>query len=96
MSTSLDMFKIDTGRYPTDQEGLQALIARPSTVPVWDGPYVKTGRSIIDSWDHAIEYKRTGSSYQLLSYGADGVTGGAKYDTDLSFPDFSIVQTAGN
>ena len=96
LSTSLDMFKIDTGRYPTKQEGLQALITRPETAPVWDGPYVKTGRSIIDSWERPIEYSVTGSGYRLRSYGADGVTGGTKYDADLVFPDFSNTQTSEN
>jgi len=96
LSTSLDMYKIDTGSYPSDQEGLQALITRPNSAQVWDGPYVKTGRSVFDSWDNPIEYKTSGSSYRLLSLGADGVTGGAKHDADISFPDFSETQTAGN
>ena len=95
LGTSLDMYKIDTGHYPTDQEGLQSLIVQPSTATVWDGPYVKTGRSIIDSWGNPIEYTVSGSGYNLLSYGADGVTGGSKHDTDLTFPDFSLAQTSG-
>lgn len=95
LSTSLDMFKIDTGRYPTTSEGLLALIEQPGTISVWDGPYVRTGNSIIDSWGNQIEYKSTGSSFTLLSYGADGVTGGSGQDNDLTFPDFTIAGTDG-
>lgn len=95
LGTSLDMYKIDTGRYPTDREGLQALLMRPDSAEVWDGPYVKTGRSIIDSWDNPFIYKTIGSQYQLMTYGADGVTGGTNYDADLIYPDVSGNGIAG-
>ena len=43
-SSSLDLFYLDTGRYPTNSEGLAALAQRPANVESWNGPYVKGGR----------------------------------------------------
>lgn len=95
LGTSLDMYKIDTGRYPTDREGLQALMLKPDSAEVWDGPYVKTSRSIVDSWDNPFIYKVVGSRYELTTFGADGVTGGNGYDADLTYPDFSDNRPTG-
>ena len=89
LSSALDMYKIDTGEYPAQQEGLTALLIRPQSADVWDGPYVKSTGAIIDSWNNPIEYRRTQSTYQLISHGADGIPGGEAFDADLVFPDFA-------
>lgn len=87
LSSAIDMYKIDAGQYPSQQEGLRALIMRPQTAEVWDGPYVKSMNAIIDSWNNPIEYRLDRSSYQLISHGADGIPGGEDLEADLIFPD---------
>ena len=75
----LDAFEIDTGRYPATEEGLGALLERPSDVTVWNGPYF--GRSTMpkDPWGHPYVYKCPGdhntTGYDLSSYGPNGQEG---------------------
>lgn len=74
----LDRYKLDTGRYPTTQEGLQALVKQPGGAVNWIGPYTKA-ENIKDSWRNDIVYRSPGSDnrpYELMSYGADGKEGG--------------------
>ena len=75
--SALDMFKLDVGRYPNAQEGLQALRERPAGVERWDGPYLKK-EIPKDPWAHSYVYRVPGENgpYDILSYGADGVAGG--------------------
>jgi general secretion pathway protein G len=78
-STSLDLFYLDTGRYPTTSEGLGALVQRPADVATWNGPYLKDGRVPSDPWGHAYEYKSPVDHtppYEILSLGSDGREGG--------------------
>lgn len=83
--TALDTFRLDVGRYPSSQEGLQALIERPSGADRWDGPYLKKGVPN-DAWGHPFVYKSPGDNrpYEIVSYGADGVAGGEKEKADLT------------
>jgi general secretion pathway protein G len=83
--TALDTFRLDVGRYPNSQEGLDALRQRPSGVERWDGPYLKK-EIPPDPWGHPYVYRSPGERgpYELLSYGADGVTGGAGDNTDIN------------
>lgn len=90
LSTSLDMFKIDNGRYPSTEQGLAALISAPTQSAAWDGPYVRSGQSIIDPWNRAFVYKADGSQFTLTTLGADGEIGGESDDADISFPDFTL------
>jgi general secretion pathway protein G len=74
----LDRYKLDTGRYPTTQEGLQALIKQPAGAVNWIGPYTKPD-NLKDPWKNEIVYRSPGSDnrpYELISYGADGKEGG--------------------
>jgi general secretion pathway protein G len=79
MSTALDAFDADTGRYPTTNEGLNALVTEPSNVQNWNGPYLDATK-MNDPWSHAFVYKCPGdhntSGYDLYSYGPDGQEGG--------------------
>lgn len=93
LGTSLDMFKIDHGRYPSVDEGLEILIVQPDYGAPWNGPYVKSAKSIVDPWNARFIYNVEGASYSLTSLGADGVAGGDGYDADLIFPDYSLVKT---
>jgi general secretion pathway protein G len=78
LETALDAFEIDNGRYPSSEEGLQALVNNPSGLPNWRGPYVKSVPN--DPWGQPYVYQLPGShnpnSYDLLSYGPDKQEGG--------------------
>ena len=74
IGTSLDLFLIDNGRYPTQQEGLQALVINPGSLPGWHGPYIKTrSGSPLDPWGHPYQYRIPGQSgeYDLFTVGPD-------------------------
>src|SRR5262245_30292305 len=84
LGTALDTFRLDVGRYPTSQEGLEALRTRPSGVDRWDGPYLKK-EVPRDPWGNNYVYRSPGESepYELESYGADGVAGGSGDSADI-------------
>lgn len=81
---ALDQFRLDTGRYPTTQEGLNALVTNPG-IEKWDGPYLKKGLPN-DPWSRPYQYLSPGShgEYDLFSYGRDGAPGGEKEDKDVA------------
>ncbi len=85
LETALDSFRLDVGRYPNSQEGLQALQERPAGIDRWDGPYLKKGVPP-DAWGHPYVYKSPGERgpYEILSYGADGVAGGDQEKADIT------------
>src|SRR5262249_40360428 len=66
---SLDLFHLDVGRYPTTQEGLAALVQRPTGTAVWNGPYLKGGAVPSDPWGSPYVYRSPGTKrpYDLLS-----------------------------
>ena len=75
IGTSLDLFLLDVGRYPTEQEGLQALVSRPGGLAQWHGPYVTKPSSLIDPWGRPYGYHQpgqNGTDYDLYSLGPDG------------------------
>jgi general secretion pathway protein G len=75
IGTSLDLFLLDVGRYPTTQEGLQALATQPPGLAQWHGPYVTKPSSLIDPWTHPYVYRQPGQrggDYDLYSLGPQG------------------------
>ncbi|WP_245501093.1 type II secretion system major pseudopilin GspG [Lichenibacterium minor] len=75
---ALDLFYLDAGRYPTTQEGLQALNTRPSNVASWGGPYVKGTNVPKDPWNRAYNYRAPGGNgrpYDITSDGPNGKGG---------------------
>src|ERR1700758_950796 len=60
LGTSLDLFLLDVGRYPTDQEGLQALVQAPAGLGQWHGPYMTKKNSLIDPWGRPYVYRQPG------------------------------------
>ncbi|MDA8155520.1 MAG: type II secretion system major pseudopilin GspG [Actinomycetota bacterium] len=74
---ALDQYKLDTGDYPTTEQGLSALQANPGGIQGWDGPYLKKGIPK-DPWGRPYNYQCPGQhgDYDLYSYGKDGVPGG--------------------
>jgi general secretion pathway protein G len=83
---TLDLYKLEIGRYPTTQEGLQALIAAPSGVTNWNGPYWKRSTVPKDPWGNEYKYASPGQNvpYEIVSLGADGKEGGEGPNKDLS------------
>ncbi|HVV62975.1 MAG TPA: type II secretion system major pseudopilin GspG [Pseudolabrys sp.] len=85
LSSSLDLYYLDTGRYPTTSEGLTALVRRPGNMAGWNGPYVKGGIVPEDPWKHAYIYRSPaeGAPYEIISLGSDGREGGTGSAADL-------------
>ncbi|MBU6485353.1 MAG: type II secretion system major pseudopilin GspG [Betaproteobacteria bacterium] len=83
---ALDLFKLEIGRYPTSQEGLQALVTAPAGVSNWAGPYWKKNTVPRDPWGHDFVYQSPGThgDYDLMSYGADGKEGGDGVNKDIT------------
>lgn len=85
LGTALDTFRLDVGRYPTTQEGLEALRQRPAGTERWDGPYLKK-EVPLDPWGRPYGYRSPGEHgpYDLWSYGADGAPGGEGDNRDIT------------
>ncbi|WGL17154.1 type II secretion system major pseudopilin GspG [Microbulbifer bruguierae] len=86
ISTALDMYRMDNFVYPSSDQGLEALVTKPSGFPEaknWNEPYLK--KSPKDPWGNAYQYISPGSSgaYDLFSFGADGKPGGEGEASDL-------------
>ena len=80
LSTTLDLYELDNGHYPTTTQGLKALNEKPTASPVpsnWNGPYLKRKRIPLDPWKNEYQYICPGNhnteSYDLFSWGPDGV-----------------------
>jgi len=85
LDKSLDQFRLDTGHYPSMEEGLAALVTRPASEAKWDGPYLKKGVPQ-DPWGNPYVYRIPGehSEYDLLSFGKDGQPGGDGEAADVT------------
>jgi general secretion pathway protein G len=83
---ALDLYKLETGRYPTTQEGLQALVSAPTGVTNWNGPYWKKSTMPRDPWGNEYRYASPGQAgaFDIVSYGADGREGGEGTNKDIS------------
>lgn len=78
-------FRLDTGHFPSTDQGLEALTTRPANEPKWDGPYLDK-RVPPDPWGNAYVYKFPGEhrDYDLLSHGKDGRPGGEGSNADIT------------
>lgn len=96
---ALDQYRLDTRRYPTGEEGLQSLLARPGNEPNWNGPYLKKNVPN-DPWGKPYVYRIPGAKgeFDLYSYGRDGKLGGNGDDSDIginaNLPDMRAQNTA--
>jgi general secretion pathway protein G len=86
-AVQLDLYRIDSGMYPTTEQGLAALRERPATPPEprgWKGPYARKDIPL-DPWGNPYVYRSPGQhgDYDLLSYGADGREGGEGENADI-------------
>jgi len=98
LTSMLANFRLDNGRYPTEQEGLNALMQQPSDCPNWKGPYSQRPLPE-DPWGHDYVYTYPGSggddSYTVESYGSDGAPGGTGEAADLVDGDIGSGQSNG-
>lgn len=91
MESALKLYKLDTGGYPTTEQGLNALIVMPDTDPIprgWKpGGYLEAAEIPQDPWNHNFIYRSPseieGFDYEIISLGADGKEGGEGYDADI-------------
>jgi general secretion pathway protein G len=86
LSGILDIYHLDVGHYPTQEEGLQALAERPMDEGSWNGPYVKKPEELNDPWGHIYIYRYPGEhgEYDLYSLGASGKEGGEGEDREVT------------
>ena len=86
LAGALDMYRMDVGRYPTTSEGLQALVEKPSSARVWNGPYLRKKNVPLDPWMYDYQYTSPGEHgrFDLYSYGADNASGGEGEDQDVN------------
>lgn len=82
---ALDLFKLDVGRFPSNEEGLNGLVTKPGSASNWNGPYLKGGSVPADPWGHPYRYANPGPSggVEILSLGADGAPGGDGENADV-------------
>ena len=85
LGKTLDQYRLDTGHYPSTEQGLAALFARPANEPKWGGPYL-TKAVPLDPWGRPFVYVLPGEhgEYDLLSYGKDGQPGGTGEAADIT------------
>ena len=87
LATALDLYRLDVGRYPSQEEGLRALVTSPAGVDRWSGPYLKDRALPLDPWDrdyiYAIPSNHDGT-FDLSSLGSDGAEGGDEEAADIT------------
>ena len=85
LEKALDQYRLDTGRYPSAELGLKALVERPSSEPKWNGPYLRKAIPL-DPWGKPYLYRIPGEKgeFDLLSFGKDGQPGGSGENADIT------------
>lgn len=82
---ALQQFRVDVGRYPSTEQGLQALLSKPANLGKWDGPYLEKTLPA-DPWGQPYVYVSPGEhgEVDISSYGRDGRPGGDGLDADVT------------
>lgn len=85
LGAALDLYRLELGRYPNTDEGLDALISKPRNVENWNGPYLKKNVIRIDPWGNPYHYSAPGKNgeFDLWSLGADNGEGGDGENRDV-------------
>ncbi|SDU36085.1 type II secretion system major pseudopilin GspG [Halopseudomonas salegens] len=85
LASALDMYYLEVGRYPSQEQGLEALIEAPPGVESWAGPYLRKSTIPDDPWGNAYNYRFPGQHgpFDLYSLGADGQPGGEGENADI-------------
>ena len=86
-ASCMKQFRLDCDRYPSNSEGLKALMMEPAKLNSWRGPYLRPPAKCMDPWGHPYLYKtwtkKGHEVFQVVSYGADGKPGGVGVNADL-------------
>jgi general secretion pathway protein G len=83
LEKALDQYRLDLRRYPSTEQGLQALVERPAGESKWSGPYLRKAVPN-DPWGNPYVYRSAGDGIDILSYGRDGRPGGSALDADIA------------
>ncbi len=85
VAASLELFRLDAGRYPTEAEGLSALMKAPPSVPIWNGPYLPQASALVDPWGNPYKFKVPGDhgEVDVFSLGSDNASGGSGEAKDV-------------
>lgn len=86
ISTALELYVLDNGRFPAEQNGLDALVQRPANAPRWSGPYLRKSQGLIDPWGAKYRYRFPGrhGAFDVYSLGRDNAPGGTGEDQDIA------------
>jgi len=86
LTTSLDLYRLDIGSYPSQAEGLQVLVQKPSGQSRWNGPYLTKKDMLVDPWGRPYQYRYPGerADYELFTLGADNAVGGDGENRDVT------------
>jgi general secretion pathway protein G len=82
---ALELYRLDVGRYPSQQEGLKVLVTPPANAIAWNGPYLQVASALQDPWGQPYVYRFPGrnSEVDVYSLGADSADGGTKENKDV-------------
>lgn len=85
VAAALSLFKLDASRYPTQEEGLGALLKAPPNVPNWNGPYLPEAKAIVDPWSRPYLLRVPGEhgEVDVFTLGSDGAAGGTGEARDV-------------
>ena len=86
LAGTLDLYRLDVGAYPSEEQGIGALVERPADAERWSGPYLRKREMLIDPWGQTYIYRFPGEhgEFDLYSLGADNVEGGEGEDRDIT------------
>jgi len=87
LSAALDLYRLEVGRYPSTEEGLEALVERPEGTGNWNGPYIDKREGLTDPWDRPYRYRypgENGPEFDLYTLGADDSPGGEGENRDVT------------
>lgn len=85
LSNALDLYRLSVGRYPSSEEGLNALVQESAGVENWNGPYLSKKSVPKDPWGREYQYRSPGENgtFDIYSLGADNLEGGDGEDRDV-------------
>lgn len=86
IATSLELYALDTGTFPSQEVGLSALVQAPPNMPGWKGPYLKRSEGVIDPWGRPYQYRMPGrkGTPEIFTLGRDNAPGGTGEDQDVT------------
>jgi len=86
IAAAMELYQLDNGHFPTQDEGLGALVKQPANAPGWNGPYMPRADALSDPWGRPYLYRVPGKTgaYDIVTLGADNKEGGTGEDKDIS------------